>query len=173
MKRNVLPWGLLLPLAVSAFGQIPRPGIDCGCDRTGAYVRSGIASVAWNALQSPRGTFTVEPFAAGNGLVVRQAGKEVLTFGPASAAIGWGFGPDERGLVIHATRPGEPRIPSQHFVWLYNLATPAQAAWEIQTTVGEAMSVFSPAGRYLLHVSRSPVTGMHLWAVEVGSLTEV
>ncbi|MBE7501094.1 MAG: hypothetical protein HS113_12445 [Verrucomicrobiales bacterium] len=172
MKSAVLSWGLVLPLTISAWSQVPRTGIECGCDRHGPYVRPGLAAVAWNALRSPQGTYRVEPFAGGNGLVVRQDNTKVLSFGPTSAAIGWGFGSDEQGFVIHMTRPGEFGIPSQHFVWLYQLGEPSRTPWQIQTPVAEALSVFSPMGRYLLHVTRDPNDRLHLWAVEVSTLTE-
>ncbi len=172
MRIEVLLWGLAVSLTNSAVAQIPRLGIDCGCDRTGAYVRPVRASIQWNALRSPRGTYLVEPFAGGNGLVVSKEGSTVLPFGPSSSVIGWGFSPDERGLVIHATRHGEPGIPAQHTAWLYNLEGDPDRVWQIQTAVTDAVSVFSPSGRYLLYLTRDPNDGMHLWAVEVASLTE-
>lgn len=172
MRTEVLLWGLAISLVNSALGQIPRLGIDCGCDRTGVYVRPARANVQWNALRSPRGTYLVEPFAGGNGLVVRKEGSTVLPFGPSSSVIGWGFSPDERGLVIHATRHGEPGIPAQHNAWLYNLEGDPERSWQIQTAVADAVSVFSPSGRYLLCLTRDPSDGMHLWAVEVATLTE-
>ncbi|MBE7503131.1 MAG: fibronectin type III domain-containing protein [Verrucomicrobiales bacterium] len=176
MKSNLLPRAInptLFLLAASlALAEIPRPGIDCGCDRTGSYVPPALGSIAWNALISPRGTYTVEPFQGSHGLVVRQQGNEVLAFGPTASTIGWGFGADERGLVIHSTLGGGPGTPAQHTAWLYDLENPARSPWQAQNLVSEAISVFSPRGRYLLHAIRNAQDRVHLWAVGVDGLVE-
>jgi Tol biopolymer transport system component len=175
MKQIVFAFALASILAVPSQGvaQLPRPGIECSCSRTGPYVAPGRATIAWNALASPRGRYTVEPWPGRLGLTVRQQGEEVVNEGPYGQEIGWGFSPDEQRLVIHTTRPGQPGIPAQHSAWLHDLTAPSRTPWSFQSAVREAVSVFSPHGRYLLHVAQNPDQRTRLTLVDAATLAEV
>jgi hypothetical protein len=56
----------------------------------------------------PRGTCQVEPYPGATGFVAYEGEEKVLECGLTGEVIGWGFGPDERDLVIHSIRYGEP-----------------------------------------------------------------
>ena len=175
MKQTVFAFAFAWILAVPSQGvaQLPRPGIECSCSRTGPYVAPGRATIAWNALVSPQGRYTVESWPGRLGLTVKQGGQQVIHQGPYGQEIGWGFSPDEHRLVIHTTRPGQPGVPAQHSAWLHDLTAPSRTPWSFQSVVREAVAVFSPHGRYLLHVAQNPDQRTRLTLVDAATLAEV
>ena len=152
---------LALPLAAD------RPGIECGCAKTGNYVQPAskdLRQVKENA--SPSGKYQVEVTAGvapGTvSIVIKQDGHTILNW--SGTATNWGFSPDDDRFVIHGL------YTSRHYVWLYNLDPDPnrqyEDAHEVWASGGVEISSsrirFSPHGRYLLYAGVTNAGGLFL-----------
>ena len=152
----------LVTVSIATAQTVPVEGIDCACEKTGAYKRpdKGKAPALVedpqyeNRATSPNGLYALSVKGGGGSSVtltiVRvSGGEEVLRVSFHGADLRWGFSPDDHRFVVWGVDG-----TGQQRVLLYDLERGSSnlvQRYEL-TQAGPSVVRFSDRGHYLLYV---------------------
>ncbi|MBN1132452.1 MAG: choice-of-anchor D domain-containing protein [Bacteroidales bacterium] len=177
MKKTVLYTLIFFSLIMYSFllsrgnlsAQDPRPGIECGCETYGQYVKPAITAPKLGGYEnviprlSPSGKYEVFYGAVTQiqvSLTIRIKENNAVIYSEVLRAIDWGFSPDENYFVIEVSGDATEDWATGHGLILLELDPDKSAEGEEARTVlsvptGTAAYLpevqFSPHGNYLLH----------------------
>ncbi|MCJ7449879.1 MAG: choice-of-anchor D domain-containing protein [Bacteroidales bacterium] len=146
---------------IFSLGQEDRPGIECGCDKTGKYVAPAVKNItveegsASNEGSSSKGKYKLYSSLEAGGVTIGIYYNGVEIFNETNSTTGWGFSPDEDRFVMFGQfqnmfwirlvnlnpdpyKEGEPAV----IVTGHNLFS--------ATNLSSAKISFSTHGKYLL-----------------------
>ena len=178
---------------INILGQEERPGIECGCAKTGKYVEPGLKKIlvdggtASNEGSSSKGKYKLYATDASDvapdavNITITCNGKTI--YNENNSAISWGFSPDEDRFVMF----GQDK--TQFWIRLVNLNPDPDKEGEpaaivpndetkenlfSATNLSSANVSFSPHGKYLLFAAienasaAGPRLNMHIFNSKTG-----
>jgi Tol biopolymer transport system component len=143
------------------WGELPRPGIECGCHETGAYIVPKIKQLVQTA---PGYRVIVEGADSGPlVLTVTREGEVIKRITDLPLSTQWGFGPDGRRLLVFYAGN------NQQMVELHDLVAPAR--WE-KWVFGlvDSQFGFSPRGRWVVAALLTAPTRGALYLIDAVEL---
>jgi len=145
----------LLGLVAGARAQMPRTGIECGCDEVGDYKLPKVYNIKWNppSRWSPNNVYQVTAErGVGDTIYVKvtRDGTIALELTNYPLSSNWGFSPDDHRFVVHFRDNLQ-----HHHAELYDLETAGNSpVWPYDAgVIDEARTVFSPHGLYLAYMA--------------------
>ena len=185
LLRILASSAIFLLFATFASGQDERPGIECGCDKTGNYVAPALKKLAMTKVfhgeeelgYSPNAKYwlTVTKGGGTNNVSISIRYLGMTIFNETNTAISWGFSPDEDRFVMFG-QDGD-----SFWIRLVNLnpypgqdGEPATVENLFSATnLSSANISFSPHGKYILvagieNLSTGPSLSLYIFYSKTG-----
>jgi hypothetical protein len=134
--------------------QAAQTGIECGCNRVGAYVApdTGKRITTNREGASPHNVYQLTATTVGStiNLQIRRGTTVVAQFSGLPSTTNWGFSPNDDRFVFHYLSGVAPN--QMHNVFVHNLAASgAPLVKSFSAPAGANRIVFSPRGRHVLY----------------------
>ncbi|MBG0860397.1 MAG: choice-of-anchor D domain-containing protein, partial [Bacteroidales bacterium] len=146
---------------ICSLGQDGRPGIECGCDKTGKWVAPAVKNIAVEEdtatfeRSSPKGKYKLYSSLESGDVTIGIYYNGVEIFNETNSTTGWGFSPDEDRFVMFG------QFQNMFWIRLVNLNPDPDKEGEpavivtghnlfSATNLSSAKISFSPHGKYLL-----------------------